>query len=74
MSIVMSEDAMKNFPPIPEGHKIVPQPNWIRPASDGSNIWHGYCGSGPEDGVVCPFGAEWEPEQIDGVWYWVKSL
>ena len=51
---------------------ICPQPDWIRPASGGTDTWHGYCGSGPDEGLVCPFGVNGMPEEVDGVWYWVK--
>ncbi len=51
---------------------ISPQPDWIRPASGGTDTWHGYCSSGPDGGLVCPFGLDGMPEEIDGVWYWVK--
>jgi hypothetical protein len=52
---------------------IEPQPMWIRPASGGTEVWHGYCGSGPPDGLKCPFGVNGKPEEIAGVWYWVRA-
>lgn len=35
---------------------IKPQPDWIRPAVGADGVAHGYCGSGPNDGISCPYG------------------
>lgn len=35
---------------------VKPQPNWIRPCVGEDGIAHGYCNSGPTEGLRCPFG------------------
>lgn len=35
---------------------VKPEPDWIRPAVGVDGIAHGYCGSGPTDGISCPYG------------------
>ena len=35
---------------------VKPQPDWIRPRVSDDGIAHGYCGSGPTDGIKCPYG------------------
>lgn len=52
---------------------IDPQPDWIRPASGKTDVWHGYCGSGPENGLKCPFGLDGRPVEIEEKWYWIKT-
>lgn len=57
---------------------IKPQPDWIRPSCGGTDVWHGYCGSGPENGVRCHYGTvgselwvreTWQHGPDDSVWY-----
>jgi hypothetical protein len=51
---------------------VKPQPEWIRPAVGRDGIAHGYCGSGPENGIRCPYGQPgdrlWVRETWAPVW------
>lgn len=47
---------------------VKPQPDWIRPAVGDDGIAHGYCGSGPDEGVRCPYGSVGDELWVRETW------
>src|SRR5690606_3065898 len=47
---------------------IKTQTDWIRPVVGSDGVAHGYCGSGPDNGVRCPLGKPGDRLSVKETW------